>query len=223
MELEVVHQRAHTQESAHWQGNEEVDRFVQMRQFVFVGIEKWEELPKERVIPEERVEEVVQAVHGALGPAGTVPTRRELETQCLWIPENEVQRILKDCELCGRYNAGRRGQRVRGLTIKSTVTWGSICMDVAGPLGVPGKLMRRHFTSQKVGRGSEAEEPKFEQKMPLRAGQCVRIKAQVSAANTVVEAKYDKSDIVVKILDSKTVQLKKKGIQGVGQLKPVPY
>ncbi|KAK9517559.1 hypothetical protein VZT92_022919 [Zoarces viviparus] len=282
MELEVVHQRAHTQEGTHWQGNEEVDRFVQMRQVVFVGIEKWEELPKGRVVPEESVKEVVQAVHGALGHAGTVPTRRELEKQRLWIPEREVRRILKDCELCGRYNAGRRGQRVGGLTIKSTVPWGSICMDVAGPLGVPGrggekyllvlvdsmsgyvttKAVRKangnsvvsmldqvcgylgvpkelrtdngtHFRNAKVdqwcqkhgeaGRGLEDTEPKLEQKVPLQVGQRVWIKAQVGAPNAAVKAKYDKSDIVVKILDSNTVQLKKKGIQGVGQLKPVPY
>uniref|UniRef100_A0A3B4ZR56 RNase H type-1 domain-containing protein n=1 Tax=Stegastes partitus TaxID=144197 RepID=A0A3B4ZR56_9TELE len=29
MDLEVIHQRAHTREGAHWRGNDEVDRFVQ--------------------------------------------------------------------------------------------------------------------------------------------------------------------------------------------------
>ncbi|KAK9524355.1 hypothetical protein VZT92_016757 [Zoarces viviparus] len=58
------------------------------------------------------------------------------------------------------------------------------------------ELMCRPFTSQEVGRGLEDEEPKLEQKMPLRVGQRVWIKAQVSAPNAAVKAKYDKSDIV---------------------------
>lgn len=53
---------------------------MQRRKIVFVGIEKWDKTPKGRVVPEESVVEVVQAVHGALGHAGAMPTRRELES-----------------------------------------------------------------------------------------------------------------------------------------------
>lgn len=35
-------------------------------------------------------------------------------------------------------------------------------------------------------------------------------------------SEYDKTDIVTEILDRNTVRLKKSGIQGVEQLKPVP-
>ncbi|MEQ2186452.1 hypothetical protein GOODEAATRI_028612, partial [Goodea atripinnis] len=45
LELEVEHQKAHTQEGAHWRGNDEVDRYVQQRKVVFVGIEKWDRTP----------------------------------------------------------------------------------------------------------------------------------------------------------------------------------
>ncbi|KAM3583197.1 uncharacterized protein V6R79_015670 [Siganus canaliculatus] len=352
MELDVVHQKAHGKEGAHWRGNDEVDRYVQQRRIVFVGIEKWEKTPKGKVVPEESVEEVVRAVHEALGHAGTMPTRKELEKQQLWIPGDRVRRILKNCEICGRYNAGRRGQRVDGLTIKSTVPWGSVCMDVAGPLGVTGKrgekyllvlvdsmsgyvvikpvrkangssvvgmleqvcqclgvpkelrtdngthfrnaqvdqwcqqrsviriysppytpqangvvertiglvknwigknantkewsvkavdvgqalndrsradrpspaeeLNQRPFTSQEVGRDNEDERKVPGLKVPFHAGQRVWIKARDHPTDTAVKAKYEISDIVEKILDSNTVLLKKKGIQGVAQLKPIP-
>lgn len=46
IDLKVVHQRAHIKEGAHWRGNNEVDRFVQQRKIVFVGIEKWNKTPK---------------------------------------------------------------------------------------------------------------------------------------------------------------------------------
>lgn len=134
MDLKVIHQKAHTKEGAHWQGNEKVDCFVQLRKIVFVGIERWDETPKGRVVPQECVEEVVQAIHEALGHAGTIPTRKALE-----------KRVLKDCEVCGQYNAGRRGQCVDGLTIKSTVPWGSVCMDVAGPMGVTGRKGEKYI------------------------------------------------------------------------------
>ncbi|KAM3582740.1 uncharacterized protein V6R79_007992 [Siganus canaliculatus] len=352
MELDVVHQKAHGKEGAHWRGNDEVDRYVQQRRIVFVGIEKWEKTPKGKVVPEESVEEVVRAVHEALGHAGTMPTRKELEKQQLWIPGDRVRRILKNCEICGRYNAGRRGQRVDGLTIKSTVPWGSVCMDVAGPLGVTGKrgekyllvlvdsmsgyvvikpvrkangssvvgmleqvcqclgvpkelrtdngthfrnaqvdqwcqqrsvirvysppytpqangvvertiglvknwigknantkewsikavevgqalndrsradrpspaeeLNQRPFTSQEVGRDNEDERKVPGLKVPFYVGQRVWIKARDHPTDTAVKAKYETSDIVEKILDSNTVLLKKKGIQGVAQLKPIP-
>ncbi|KAI3377392.1 hypothetical protein L3Q82_008586 [Scortum barcoo] len=144
----VVHQKAHGKEGAHCtlaRGNDEVDRYVQQRRIVFVGIEKWDKTPKGKVVPKESVEEVVQAVHEALGHAGTMPTRKELEKQQLWVPGDQVRRILRDCEVCGRYDAGRRGQRVEGLTIKSTVPWGSVCMDVAGPMGVTGKKGEKYL------------------------------------------------------------------------------
>lgn len=63
IDLKVVHQRAHVKEGAHWRGNNEVDCFVQQRKIVFVGIEKWDETPRGRVVPEESVTGVVQAVH----------------------------------------------------------------------------------------------------------------------------------------------------------------
>lgn len=111
MDLDVVHQKAHAKEGKHWQGNDEVDRFVQARKTVFVEVEKWDMTPKGRVVPKESVERVVQAVHEELGHAGTVPTWKELEK---WVPGAQVCRVLKDCEVCGQYNAGRRGRRVDG-------------------------------------------------------------------------------------------------------------
>ncbi|KAI3365726.1 hypothetical protein L3Q82_000687 [Scortum barcoo] len=92
MNLDVVHQKAHGKERAHWRGNDEVDRYVQQRRIVFVGIEKWDKTPKGKVVPKESVEEVVQAVHEALGHAGTMPTRKELEKQQLWVPGDQVRR-----------------------------------------------------------------------------------------------------------------------------------
>lgn len=145
MSLDVVHQKAHAKVGRHWQGNEEVDRFVQTRRLVFVEIEKWGMTPKGRAVPQESVERVVQAIHEELGHAGTVPTRKELERQQLWIPVGQVRHVLSNCEVCGQYNAGRRGQRVDGLTIKSTVPWGTVCMDVAGPMGVTGKKGEKYL------------------------------------------------------------------------------
>lgn len=352
MDLEVIHQKAHGKEGAHWRGNDEVDRYVQQRRIVFVGIEKWDETPRGRVVPKESVVEVVRAVHETLGHAGAMPTRKELEKQRLWVPGGQIRQILKDCEVCGQYNAGRRGQRVEGLTIKSTVPWGSVCMDVAGPLGVTGKrgekyllvlvdsmsgyvtikavrkangssvvsmldqtctnlgipkelrtdngthfrnsqvdqwcqnngvirvysppytpqangvvertiglvknwigknandkawstkaldvgralndrsradrpspaeeLLQRPFTSQEVGRGVGEKKEVPGPKIPFHVGQRVWVKARDHPTNTAVKAKYETSDIVEKILDSNTVQLKKKGTQGVEQLKPIP-
>ncbi|KAK5601891.1 hypothetical protein CRENBAI_019311 [Crenichthys baileyi] len=86
-----------------------------------------------RAVPEEYVDEVVRSVPEALGHAGVLPTRKELEEQELWIPMKHIRRVLRDCGVCGQYNAGRRGQRLEGLTIKSTIPWGSVCMDVAAP------------------------------------------------------------------------------------------
>ncbi|KAE8291451.1 hypothetical protein D5F01_LYC11057 [Larimichthys crocea] len=252
-----------------------------------------------------------------------MPTRKELEKQQLWIPVGRVRQVLKDCDVCGRYNAGRRGRRVDGLTIKSTVPWGSVCMDAAGPLGITGKkdekyllvlvdsmsgyvlvkavrritgssvvdqwcqqngVMRiysppytpqangvvertiglvknwigknanttewstkalelgkalndrhrsdrpspseelngRPFVSEKVGRGEEEKKATPGLRIPFEVGQRVWIKARDHPMNTAVKAKYEVSDRVEKILDSNTVLLKKKGIQGVEQLKPVP-
>ncbi|XP_031726767.1 uncharacterized protein LOC116396347 [Anarrhichthys ocellatus] len=108
-------------------------------------MEKWDETPKGRIVPEESVMEVVQAVHEALGHAGTGPTSKELQKQRLWIPELEIRRILKDCELCGQYNTGPRGQRVDGLAIKGTVPWRSVCMDVSGPMGVIGEKGEKYL------------------------------------------------------------------------------
>ncbi|XP_014914825.1 endogenous retrovirus group K member 19 Pol protein-like [Poecilia latipinna] len=145
LELEVEHQRAHTHEGAHWRGNDEVDCYVQQRKIVFVGIEKWDSTPRGREVPEEYVDEVVRSVHEALGHAGVRPTRKELEEHELWIPVKQVQRVLRDCEVCGKYNAGRRGQRLEGLTIKSMIPWGSVCMDVAGPMGTTGKRGEKYL------------------------------------------------------------------------------
>ncbi|XP_047225642.1 ribonuclease H-like [Girardinichthys multiradiatus] len=60
LELEVEHQKAHTREGAHRCGNDEVDRYVQQRKVVFVGIEKWDRMPQGRAVPEEYVDEVVR-------------------------------------------------------------------------------------------------------------------------------------------------------------------
>ena len=352
MDLVVEHQRAHTKAGRHWRENDEVDRYVQQRKVVFVGIEKWEISPKGKVVPKESVDEVVQAVHVELGHAGTLPTRKELEKLQLWIPGNQVRRVLRDCEVCGQYNAGRRGHRTDGLTIKSTVPWGSVCMDVAGPLGISGKkgekyllvlvdsmsgyvtvkaarkangssvvsmldavcsilgvpkelrtdngthfrnaqvdqwcqlygvsrifsppytpqangivertiglvknwigknanskdwsikaiqiaqalndrhradrpspseeLNRRPFTSQEVGRPTSDKKPELAKKCPFHVGQTVWIKARNHPSDSAVKPKYDESDIVKQIVDRNTVILKKKGIQGVEQLKPIP-
>lgn len=89
--------------------------------------------------PRRVVAGVVQAVHEGLGHAGTLAMWKELEKQHIWIPESQVRRVLEECRVRGQYNAGRRGQRVGGLTVKSTIPWGSVCMDVAGPMGVTGK------------------------------------------------------------------------------------
>ncbi|KAE8291464.1 hypothetical protein D5F01_LYC11072 [Larimichthys crocea] len=143
--LDVVHQRAHGKKGAHWKGNDEVDQYVQQRKIVFVGGEKWEQTPKGRVVPEDSVVQVVQAVHEVLGHAGTMPTRKELEKQQLWVSGGRVRRVFRDCDVCGRYNAGQRRKRVDGLTIKSTVPWGSVCMDAAGPLGITGKKGEKYL------------------------------------------------------------------------------
>ncbi|MED6255748.1 hypothetical protein ATANTOWER_014437, partial [Ataeniobius toweri] len=115
------------------------------RKVVFVGIEKWDRTPQGRAVPEEYVDEVVRSVHEALGHAGVLPTRKELEEQELWIPMKHIRRVLRDCEVCGQYNAGRRGQRLEGLTIKSTIPWGSVCMDVTGPMGITGKKGEKYL------------------------------------------------------------------------------
>ncbi|MED6242416.1 hypothetical protein ATANTOWER_004336 [Ataeniobius toweri] len=93
LELEVEHQKAHTREGAHWHGNDEVDRYVQQRKVVSVRIEKWDRTPQGRAVPEEYVDEVVRSMYEALGHTGTLPTRKELEEQMLWIP-NETQPML---------------------------------------------------------------------------------------------------------------------------------
>ncbi|XP_047214804.1 hemicentin-2 isoform X3 [Girardinichthys multiradiatus] len=139
LELEVEHQKAHTREGVHWHGNDEVDRYVQQRKVVFVGIEKWDRMPQGWALPEEYVGEVVLSVHEALGHAGVLPTRKELKEQEFWISMKHIRCVLRDCEVCGQYNAGCRGQRLEGLTIKSTIPWGSVCMDVVGPMGITGK------------------------------------------------------------------------------------
>ncbi|TKS65594.1 hypothetical protein D9C73_028202 [Collichthys lucidus] len=240
------------------------------RRIVFVSDEKWEQTPKGRVVPEGSVVEVVQTVHEELGHVGTMPTRKELEKQQLWIPGSRVRQILKDCNVCGRYNAGQRGRRGDGLTIKSTVPWGSVCMDAAGPLGITGKKgekyllvlvdsmsgyvlirpVRRingssvvsmldqvcstlvvpkelrtdngaHFLNAQVNwRCQEKAVPGL--RVPFKVGQRVWIKARDHLTNAAVKAKYKVSDIVEKILDSNTVLLKKEGIQGIEQLKPIP-
>ncbi|KAM4521331.1 uncharacterized protein V3H82_002118 [Fundulus diaphanus] len=145
LDLQVEHQRAHTRDGAHWRGNDEVNRYVQQRRIVFVGIEKWDRTLKGRVVPDVYVDEVVRSVHEALGHAGVLPTRKELEEQELWVPLKHIRRVLRGCEVCGRYNAGRRGQRTDGLTIKSTVPWGSVCIDVAGPMGMTGKRGEKYL------------------------------------------------------------------------------
>ena len=352
MTLDVQHQRAHKKEGAYWQGNDEVDRFVQMRRIILVGSEKWEESPRGRVIPTEQAESVVQAIHENQGHAGIYPTRQKMEQLRIWTPEKTIREVLKNCTVCGQYNAGRRGQRVGGQSIKSTVPWGSICMDVAGPLGINGKkgekyllvlvdsmsgfavvepvkkanggsvtrmldrtcaivglpkelrtdngshfrnaqvdrwcqengiirvysppytpqangvvertiglvkgyiaknangkewstcilkmvealnnrpreggrpspsqeLNQRPFRAEEVGRKLSIRTTEPHLKVPFRIGQRVWVKARYHTGDTAVKAKYEKSDTVVEILDSNTVRLKKAGLQGVEQLKPI--
>ena len=55
LELDVVHQKAHTKEGEHWQGNREVDHYVQLRKVVFIEIEEWEDGPMGRIVPEKSV------------------------------------------------------------------------------------------------------------------------------------------------------------------------
>ncbi|KAE8281712.1 hypothetical protein D5F01_LYC20712 [Larimichthys crocea] len=74
-----------------------------------------------------------------------MPTRKELDKQQLWVPGSQFCRVLKDCDVCGRYSAGLRGKRVDGLTIKSTVPWGSVCMGAAGPMGITGKKGKKYL------------------------------------------------------------------------------
>lgn len=84
------------------------------------------------------------------------------------------------------------------------------------------ELNHRPFTATEVGRSSEDKKTAPEPKVPFHVGQRVWVKARDQPASTAVKVKYDVSDTVVQILDSNTVRLKKKGIQGVEQLKPVP-
>ena len=61
----------------------------------------------------------MQAVHESNGHAGIIPTRRRAgEAASLDFGE---QNTPCPAELWGWYNTGRRGQRVEGLTIRSTV------------------------------------------------------------------------------------------------------
>ncbi|KAE8281789.1 hypothetical protein D5F01_LYC19172 [Larimichthys crocea] len=71
------------------------------------------------------------------------------------------------------------------------------------------------FMSEKVGRGEEEKKAAPGLRISFEVGQRVWIKARDHPVNTAVKAKYEVSDIVEKILDSNTVLLKKKGIQGV--------
>jgi len=341
----------------HWRGNHEVDSYVQqrekvLRKIVFVNTEEWDDTPAGKVVPEKAVSGVVQAVHEELGHAGAMPTRRELQKQRLCITENNVRKFLRNCTVCGQYNAGRRGQRVDGLTIKSTIPWGSVCMDVAGPMGVTGKkgekyilvlvdsmsgyvtiravraangnsvvnmliqvcgdlgvpkelrtdngshfrnskvddwcqqhgvtriysppytpqangvvertiglvklwigknangkdwstrvveigqalndrhraqrpspsqeLNQRPFTSEDIGRKQDQKIVVPESKVQFHIGQRVWVKARDHPSGTAVKPKYEVQDIVKELIDSNTVLLKKKGIQGVSQLKPIP-
>lgn len=59
MDLDVVHQKAHTRQGEHCRGKNKVDRYAQQRKLVFVGIVKWGKILKGRVVPEEAVEDVV--------------------------------------------------------------------------------------------------------------------------------------------------------------------
>nr|XP_049598168.1 uncharacterized protein LOC125982043 [Syngnathus scovelli] len=350
LSLDVVHQKSHVKEGAHWRGNNEVDRYVQERRIIVVGAEKWDKTPRGKVVPDKSVRQVVSAVHEALGHAGPLPTRKELEKLELWVPDRMIRAVLRDCNPCNKYNAGRRGRRTDGLTIRSTVPWGSVCMDVAGPMGVSGakgekylvvlvdsmsghvglkavrkanansviktledgcmwlgipkelrtdngthfknaqvdewcrrwgivrvysppytpqangvaersiglvktwlgknangkewstklldlvadlngrsrssrpspseELNQRLFVSQEVGRTQDSPSQDKE-KCRFSVGQKVWIKSRDLNSNTAVKAKYDCSDIVSEVLDRNTVRLKKKGIQGVEQLKPL--
>lgn len=57
----------------------------------FVGIEKWDQTPKGRVVLKESEVDVEKAVPEAPGHAGTLPTQEELEKQHLWIPGGQVR------------------------------------------------------------------------------------------------------------------------------------
>jgi len=116
-----------------------------LRKIVFVNTEEWDDTPTGKMVPEKAVSGVVQAVHEELGRAGAKPTRRELQKQRLCIKETNVRKFLRNCTVCGQYNAGRRGQRVDGLTIKSMIPWGSVCMDVAGPMALTGKKGEKYI------------------------------------------------------------------------------
>jgi transposase InsO family protein len=330
-----------------------VDRYVQLRKVVFVGIEEWEDSPMGRVVPEKSVKEVVLAIHEGLGHAGARPTRRELEIHNLCIKEKRVREVIQECVNCGQYNAGRRGQRSEGLTIESTVPWGSVCMDVAGPMGITGKkgekylivlvdsmsgyvttravrsangnsvvtmltqvcsdlgvpkelrtdngshfrndqvdqwcqqhsvariyspphtpqanavvkrtiglvklwigknentkdwstrlveigrslndrhrqdrtapsqeLNQRPYATTEVGRSQDLKRVGSERKGPFQVGQRVWVKARDHPSGTAVKPKYEIQDIVKQIIDQNTVLLKKKGVQGVSQLKATKY
>uniref|UniRef100_A0AAV2M8G8 ribonuclease H n=1 Tax=Knipowitschia caucasica TaxID=637954 RepID=A0AAV2M8G8_KNICA len=145
IQVNVYHQKAHAKEGEHWAENKEVDNFVQLRKIVLVGAEKWERTEKGRIVPSECIMETVMAVHEEIGHAGIKPTRRELAKLDLWIREKEIRKVLRECTVCGQFNAGRRVKRSDDLTIKSTVPWGSICMDVAGPMGISGKQGERYL------------------------------------------------------------------------------
>ena len=84
------------------------------------------------------------------------------------------------------------------------------------------ELNQRPFVTQESGRRQSSVDKDPELKIPLVVGQRVWIKARDHPTDTAVKPKYEKTDVVVRILDSSTVELQKGGIQGVQQLKPIP-
>lgn len=68
--------------------------------FVFVRTKKSDKAPKGKVVPEEAVGDVVQAIHETLGHADSLQTWKELEKHHIWIPEMRERHILKDSEVC---------------------------------------------------------------------------------------------------------------------------
>jgi len=84
------------------------------------------------------------------------------------------------------------------------------------------ELNQRPFTSEDIGRNQDQKIVVPEAKVQFHIGQRVGVKARDHLTDTAVKPKYEVQDIVKEIIDSNTVLLKKKRIQGVSQLKPIP-
>ncbi|XP_013879640.1 uncharacterized protein LOC106528902 [Austrofundulus limnaeus] len=81
------------------------------------------------------------------------------------------------------------------------------------------ELNQHPFVTEELGRSQEVD-PASTEACPFSVGQKVWLKARDQPSTSAVKPKYDEVDSVIKVLDQNTVLLKKKGIQGVEQLKP---